>query len=109
MPATLSIIRNIFVDATERRIAIAVWASGFSAGAALGPIVGGFLLEHFDWGSVFLLAVPILIPLLILAPIMVPESKDPNPQPGGSAEHPADYGRHDRHYLRSDPHLRERL
>ena len=81
MPATLSIIRNIFVDATERRIAIAVWASGFSAGAALGPIVGGFLLEHFDWGSVFLLAVPILIPLLILAPIMVPESKDPNPSP----------------------------
>ena len=81
MPATLSIIRNIFVDATERRIAIAVWASGFSAGAALGPIVGGFLLEHFDWGSVFLLAVPILIPLLILAPIMVPESKDPHPSP----------------------------
>ena len=81
MPATLSIIRNIFVDATERRIAIAVWASGFSAGAALGPIVGGFLLEHFEWGSVFLLAVPILIPLLILAPIMVPESKDPNPSP----------------------------
>ena len=58
-----------------------MWASGFSAGAALGPIVGGFLLEHFDWGSVFLLAVPILIPLLILAPIMVPESKDPNPSP----------------------------
>ena len=81
MPATLSIIRNIFVDATERRIAIAVWASGFSAGAALGPIVGGFLLEHFDWGSVFLVAVPILIPLLILASIMVPESKDPNPSP----------------------------
>ena len=81
MPATLSIIRNIFVDANERRTAIAVWAGGFSAGAALGPIVGGFLLEHFDWGSVFLLAVPILIPLLILAPIIVPESKDPNPSP----------------------------
>ena len=81
MPATLSILRNIFVDANERRTAIAVWAGGFSAGAALGPIVGGFLLEHFDWGSVFLLAVPILIPLLILAPIIVPESKDPNPSP----------------------------
>ena len=81
MPATLSIIRNVFVDANERRIAIAVWATGFSAGAALGPIVGGFLLEHFYWGSVFLMALPILVPFLILAPMTVPESKDPNPSP----------------------------
>ena len=81
MPATLSIIRNVFVDANERRIAIAVWATGFSAGAALGPIVGGFLLEHFYWGSVFLMALPILVPFLIFAPMMVPESKDPNPSP----------------------------
>lgn len=81
MPATLSIIRNVFADANERRIAIAVWATGFSAGAALGPIVGGFLLEHFYWGSVFLMALPILVPFLILAPMTVPESKDPNPSP----------------------------
>ena len=81
MPATLSIIRNVFADANERRIAIAVWATGFSAGAALGPIVGGFLLEHFYWGSVFLMALPILVPFLILAPMLVPESKDPNPSP----------------------------
>ncbi len=81
MPATLSIIRNVFSDANERRIAIAVWATGFSAGAALGPIVGGFLLEHFYWGSVFLMALPILVPFLILAPMTVPESKDPNPSP----------------------------
>ena len=43
------------------------------------PIVGGFLLEHFYWGSVFLMALPILVPFLILAPMTVPESKDPNP------------------------------
>lgn len=65
MPATLSLIRNIFTDAEERRLAIAIWAAGFSGGAALGPLVGGFLLEHFWWGSVFLLAVPVLLPLLI--------------------------------------------
>ena len=60
-------------------MAIAVWAAGFSAGAALGPVVGGLLLEHFAWGSVFLLAVPVLVPLLILVPLLVPESRDPNP------------------------------
>lgn len=81
MPATLSLIRNIFTDATERRTAIAIWAAGFSGGAALGPIVGGFLLEHFAWGSVFLLAVPVMLPLLILGPILIPESKDPAPGP----------------------------
>lgn len=79
MPSTLSLLRNIFHDATERRLAIAIWASCFAAGAALGPIVGGFLLEHYWWGSVFLLALPVLVPLLILVPIFVPESSDPNP------------------------------
>ncbi|WP_417234155.1 MFS transporter [Arthrobacter sp.] len=79
MPATLSLIRNIFIDAGERRMAIAVWASAFSGGAALGPIVGGWLLEHFWWGSVFLLAVPMLLPLLLLGPFLIPESRDPAP------------------------------
>ena len=79
MPATLSLIRNLFLHPGQRRTAIAVWAAGFSGGAALGPIVGGFILEHFWWGAVFLMSVPVLIPLLILAPIFVPESKDPNP------------------------------
>lgn len=79
MPATLSLLRSIFRDREQRRLAIAVWAAGFSAGMALGPIVGGFLLEHFAWGSVFLLAVPVLLPLLVLAPILVPESRDPKP------------------------------
>lgn len=81
MPATLSLIRNIFTDPDERRTAIAIWAAGFSGGAALGPIVGGFLLEHFWWGSVFLLAVPLLLPLLIAGPKLIPESRDPNPGP----------------------------
>src|ERR671917_2909125 len=57
MPSTLSLLRNIFTDREERRLAIAVWAAGFAAGAALGPIVGGFLLEHFWGGSGLLPAV----------------------------------------------------
>jgi DHA2 family multidrug resistance protein-like MFS transporter len=79
MPSTLSLLRSIFQNRDQRRLAIAVWASAFSAGSALGPIVGGFLLEHFAWGSVFLVAVPVLVPLLVFAPLLVPESRDPNP------------------------------
>jgi len=79
MPSTLSLLRNVFTDREERRLAIAIWAAGFAAGSALGPIVGGFLLEHFWWGSVFLLAVPVLVLLLVLAPFFVPESRDPTP------------------------------
>lgn len=81
MPSTLSLLRSIFADREQRRLAIAIWASGFAAGSALGPIVGGLLLEHFWWGSVFLLAVPVLIPLLILTPLLVRESRDPAPGP----------------------------
>ncbi len=54
-PATLALIRGLFPDQRERSIAVGVWASAFSAGAALGPVVGGVLLEHFWWGSVFLI------------------------------------------------------
>ena len=79
MPSTLSLLRSIFTDRDQRRLAIAVWATMFSAGAALGPIVGGFLLEHFSWGSVFLMSVPVLLPLLVFAPLLVPESRDPRP------------------------------
>lgn len=81
MPATLSLIRNIFVNARERSAAVAIWASFFSAGAAFGPVMGGWLLQHFWWGSVFLIAVPILLPLVALAHWLIPESKDPNPGP----------------------------
>lgn len=79
MPSTLSLLRSIFTDRDQRRLAIAVWAAMFSAGSALGPIVGGLLLEHFAWGSVFLMAVPVLVPLLVGAPLLVPESRDPAP------------------------------
>lgn len=81
MPSTLSLLRSLFLDDNQRRLAIAIWATGFSAGSAIGPLVGGILLEHFWWGSVFLVAVPFLIPLLVLAPVIIPESKDPNPGP----------------------------
>src|SRR5947209_52961 len=52
MPSTLALIRNLFSDARERSLAIGVWGSASMAGAAVGPVVGGFLLEHFWWGSV---------------------------------------------------------
>ncbi|MBN9176167.1 MAG: MFS transporter [Microbacterium sp.] len=79
MPSTLSLLRSIFTDREQRRFAIAVWAAMFSAGSAAGPIVGGILLEHFEWGAVFLMAVPVLVPLLVFAPLLVPESRDPHP------------------------------
>lgn len=79
MPSTLSLIRNVFPDPNRRRLAIAVWAAGFSGGAALGPIFGGWLVEHFWWGAVFLVAVPLLLPLLAFGPFLIPESKDRNP------------------------------
>ncbi len=81
MPSTLSLIRNIFTEDRSRRIAIATWAAGFSAGAALGPILGGWLLEHFWWGSVFLVNVPLIAIFLPLAIWLLPESKDPAPGP----------------------------
>ncbi|MGJ5590932.1 MFS transporter [Micrococcus lylae] len=81
MPSTLGLIRTIFPDRTERRTAIAVWATAFSGGAALGPVVGGALLEHFWWGSVFLMNVPVMAAFLLLAPFLLPESKDPHPGP----------------------------
>ncbi|MCC3262087.1 MFS transporter, partial [Paenibacillus polymyxa] len=67
MPATLSILRLAFADERERAVAIGVWASVASGGAALGPVVGGLLLEHFWWGSVFLINVPIVLLALPLA------------------------------------------
>ncbi|MFZ0142186.1 MAG: MFS transporter [Aeromicrobium sp.] len=79
MPSTLSLIRTIFVNRGDRRLAIAVWAATFAGGAALGPIMGGYLLEHLWWGSVFLVNVPIIAALLVAAPFLVPESRDPHP------------------------------
>ncbi|MCX4736636.1 MFS transporter [Streptomyces sp. NBC_01363] len=79
MPSTLSLIRNMFSDDGQRRIAIAVWTGAFAAGAILGPLLGGVLLEHFWWGSVFLVNLPVMALLLILAPPLLPESKAEKP------------------------------
>src|SRR5687768_8853848 len=76
-PSTLSLIRNMFHDPHQRTLAIGVWISSFSAGAAIGPLLGGVLLEYFWWGSVFLLAVPVMAILLVLGPILLPEFRDP--------------------------------
>jgi DHA2 family multidrug resistance protein-like MFS transporter len=75
MPSTLALLRTLFADRTQRRLALAIWATGFAAGAALGPVVGGVLLEHAWWGSVFLVNVPVMVVLLALAPALLPESR----------------------------------
>jgi DHA2 family multidrug resistance protein-like MFS transporter len=77
-PSTLSLIFAMFQDPGQRSRAIAVWISAFSAGGAIGPVIGGVLLEHFWWGSVFLIALPVMALLLVLGPIVLPEYKDPD-------------------------------
>jgi DHA2 family multidrug resistance protein-like MFS transporter len=78
-PSTLSLIRSMFEDPHQRTVAIGIWIASFSAGAAIGPLVGGVLLEQFWWGSVFLLAVPVMAGLLVLGPRLLPEYRDPDP------------------------------
>ena len=75
-PSTLSLIRSMFADPRQRTVAVGVWISSFSAGGAVGPLLGGVLLEWFWWGSVFLLAVPVMA-LLLLGPVLLPEYRDP--------------------------------
>lgn len=81
MPSTLGLLRTIFLDRAERRAAIAVWAAAFSGGAALGPVLGGLLLERFWWGSVFLINAPIMLVFIVLALLLLPEAKDDDPGP----------------------------
>ena len=76
-PSTLSLIRNMFVNTEQRAFAIGVWATSFAVGTAIGPLAGGFLSEFFWWGSVFLLAVPVMLLLLVLGPVLLPEYRDP--------------------------------
>ena len=76
-PSTLSLIRNMFHDPAERTTAIGVWVSSYSIGAAIGPVLGGILLEYFWWGSVFLIGVPVMVLLLALGPTLLPEFRDP--------------------------------
>ncbi|MFI5811683.1 MFS transporter [Streptomyces sp. NPDC051643] len=81
MPATLALIRNLFHDPRERSLAIGIWGATASAGTAVGPVVGGFLLEHFWWGSVFLINVPVMLVLVPVGIKLLPESRNPNPGP----------------------------
>jgi len=78
MPATLSILTNVFRDPDERRKAIGIWAGVSALGLGVGPITGGTLLTHFWWGSVFLINVPVVIAGLVAGYFLIPESKDPS-------------------------------
>jgi DHA2 family multidrug resistance protein-like MFS transporter len=76
-PSTLSLLRGMFADPRQRTVAIGIWIACFSAGGAVGPLVGGLLLARYWWGSVFLLAVPVMALLLLLGPSLLPEYRDP--------------------------------
>jgi len=75
MPATLSIVRLTFNDERERALAIGIWSAVASGGAAVGPLVGGVLLEYFWWGSVFLINVPVVVVALVAAGVFIPRRK----------------------------------
>ena len=76
MPSTLALISNMFHDAHQRGVAIAVWMTSFMGGMTVGPLIGGALLEQFWWGSAFLLGVPVMVLLLVAAPVLLPEYRD---------------------------------
>jgi DHA2 family multidrug resistance protein-like MFS transporter len=76
-PSTLSLIRSMFLEPSQRTFAIGVWATSYSVGGAIGPLLGGILLEYFWWGSVFLLGVPVMVLLLLVGPVLLPEYRDP--------------------------------
>ncbi len=79
-PSTLALIRGLFPRPGERTVAIGIWAAVFSAGSALGPVVSGLLVEHFWWGAVFLINVPIAV-VLVVGVVTVPEVRNPDPGP----------------------------
>src|ERR1051326_2358682 len=77
-PSTLSLIRNMFLDARERTTAISIWIIAFSLGGAVGPLLGGVILEYFWWGAVFFVSVPVMVLLLAVGPFLLPEYRDPD-------------------------------
>ncbi|WP_189177235.1 MFS transporter [Streptomyces lasiicapitis] len=79
MPSTLALVRTLFRDAGQRATAIGIWSGVLVAGVALGSVLSGLLVEFFWWGSVFLVNLPAMALLLLLAPVLIPESKDPSP------------------------------
>jgi len=80
-PSTLSLIRTMFRNPQQRTFAIGVWVTSYSVGGAIGPILGGIVLEYFWWGAVFLLGVPVMVLLLIVGPRLLPEFRDPDAEP----------------------------
>ncbi len=79
MPATMSLIHTMFTDRRQHATAMAIWMGCFLGGAALGPVVGGAVLEYFWWGAAFLLGVPVMAVLLLLGPRWLPEYRNPEP------------------------------
>ncbi|MGG7573939.1 MFS transporter [Streptomyces sirii] len=77
MPSTLALIRNLFHDAKQRGKAVALWSTAIMGGIAVGPVLSGVLLEHFWWGSVFLINAPVMVLLLVCGPLLLPEYKNP--------------------------------
>jgi MFS transporter, DHA2 family, multidrug resistance protein len=78
LPSTLALIRHMFVDERQRGIAIGAWVAIFSSGTAVGPVLGGALLDRYWWGSVFLLGVPVMAALLVVGRMLLPEFRDPD-------------------------------
>ncbi|GGA71806.1 MFS transporter [Pseudoclavibacter endophyticus] len=79
MPSTLGLIRTLFDDARQRSFAIGVWAAAAGAGTAVGPLLGGWLLERFWWGSVFIVNIPVMVVLIVAVPLLVHEARDTSP------------------------------
>ena len=79
MPSTMSLIHTMFTDQKQHATAMAIWMGCFMGGSALGPVLGGVVLEYFWWGAAFLIGVPVMVALLVLGPVWLPEHRDPEP------------------------------
>ena len=101
-PSTLSLIFTMFLDPKQRSTAIGFWIAAYSAGSAIGPVIGGVLLEFFWWGSVFLIGVPVMGLLLILGPRTLPEYRDPDARRLDLASAVLSLGRHPGRRLRAE-------